>query len=373
MADEYYGENVLHIAIVNEDPAMVKFLLDAGSEIHERCCGTFMSPEDQKGTRYDILEQEPVCVNPITNYEGYVYWGEYPLSFAACLSQEECYRLVLAKHADPNNQDINGNTVLHMLVIHEKLSTFDMGYETGANLHITNLLNLTPLTLAAKLARVEMFFHIINIEREIYWQLGSITCAAYPLEQLDTIDIRTGNISKDSALNLVVFGVSLKSLEEFPRNLFLNVLQDKDEHLDLLEGVLIDLLKTKWETFVKAKFYRQFYLFAIYFVISMAAFGLRPKAYGGEADDADKNGNSTQEVNVNETTNAPVKSLYFHDNLTEILCNYSAIQDAIVQTEINMMNASDYDNSTMPTDDSDEWTSFSECPLLDISTLENRV
>ena len=70
MCDEYYGESVLHIAIVNEDPAAVKFLLDAGSDIHERCCGTFMSPEDQKGTRYDILEQEPVCVNPMTNYEG---------------------------------------------------------------------------------------------------------------------------------------------------------------------------------------------------------------------------------------------------------------------------------------------------------------
>lgn len=70
MCDEYYGESVLHIAIVNEDPAAVKFLLDSGSDIHERCCGTFMSPEDQKGTRYDILEQEPVCVNPITNYEG---------------------------------------------------------------------------------------------------------------------------------------------------------------------------------------------------------------------------------------------------------------------------------------------------------------
>jgi len=115
--------------------------------------------------------------------------------------------LVLAKKADPDNQDINGNTVLHLLVIHEKLSTFDMAYETGSNLYIKNNLNLTPLTLAAKLARVEMFFHILNIDREIYWQLGSITCAAYPLEQLDTIDTKTGNINKDSALNLVVFGV----------------------------------------------------------------------------------------------------------------------------------------------------------------------
>jgi ankyrin repeat protein len=54
-------------------------------------------------------------------YCRYVYWGEYPLSFAACLGQEESYRLMLARGADPNNQDTNGNTVLHMLVIYEKI------------------------------------------------------------------------------------------------------------------------------------------------------------------------------------------------------------------------------------------------------------
>jgi transient receptor potential cation channel subfamily V protein 5 len=47
-----------------------------------------------------------------------------------------------------------------------------MAYEAGANINIKNVLNLTPLTLAAKLARIEMFFHILNIEREIYWQIG---------------------------------------------------------------------------------------------------------------------------------------------------------------------------------------------------------
>jgi ankyrin repeat protein len=54
-------------------------------------------------------------------FHSYVYWGEYPLSFAACLGQEECYRLMLARGANPDNQDTNGNTVLHMLVIYEKL------------------------------------------------------------------------------------------------------------------------------------------------------------------------------------------------------------------------------------------------------------
>lgn len=53
----------------------------------------------------------------------YVYWGEYPLSFAACLGQEECYRLLLARGADPDKQDTNGNTVMHMLVIYKTLAS----------------------------------------------------------------------------------------------------------------------------------------------------------------------------------------------------------------------------------------------------------
>ncbi|XP_045761391.1 transient receptor potential cation channel subfamily V member 5 [Maniola jurtina] len=257
MSDEYYGESVLHMTIVNEDPTMVKFLLDAGADYHERCFGNFMCPEDQKASRTDSFDHEWVNVQPDTNYNGYVYWGEYPLSFAACLGQEECYRLILARGADPNKQDTNGNTVLHMLIIYDKMSTFDMAYEVGASLNNKNVLHLTPLTLAAKLARVELFFHILNIEREIYWQIGATTCAAYPLGQVDTIDTETGRISKDSALNLVVFG-------------------EKDEHLELLEGMLIDLLKTKWNTFVKFRFYRQFILFSCYFLISLVCFTLRP-------------------------------------------------------------------------------------------------
>ena len=49
-----------------------------------------------------------------------MYLGEYPLSFAACLGQEECVRLLIAKGANPNFQDSNGNTVMHMLVIHDR-------------------------------------------------------------------------------------------------------------------------------------------------------------------------------------------------------------------------------------------------------------
>lgn len=38
-----------------------------------------------------------------------MYFGEYPMAFAACTNQFDCYRLLRAKRADPNAQDTNGN------------------------------------------------------------------------------------------------------------------------------------------------------------------------------------------------------------------------------------------------------------------------
>lgn len=66
----FSGENVLHIAIVNEDPGMVKFLLGSGVNFQERCFGNFMCPEDQKSSRTDSLTHEWVNVCLETNYEG---------------------------------------------------------------------------------------------------------------------------------------------------------------------------------------------------------------------------------------------------------------------------------------------------------------
>lgn len=53
-----------------------------------------------------------------------MYFGEYPLSFAACINQMDCFRLLVAKKADLNQKDTNGNTVLHLAVIHEQPVNF---------------------------------------------------------------------------------------------------------------------------------------------------------------------------------------------------------------------------------------------------------
>lgn len=263
-SDEYYGETVLHMAIVNEDLPMVKFMLDSGADYHMRSIGSFFSPEDQKSSREDTLEYEWIKVCVDTNYEGYVYWGEYALSFAACLGQEESYRLTLAKGADPDMQDTNGNTVLHMLVIHEKLNTFNMAFELGASMDIKNWQGLTPLTLAAKLACKDIFFHILKLEREVYWQIGGIVCAAYPLQHIDTIDTATGEINNVSALNLIVYG-------------------DREGHIDMMDRMVMDLLHAKWNSFVKFRFHRSFAMFCTYFLFSITCFVLRPGP--GETED----------------------------------------------------------------------------------------
>ena len=40
--------------------------------------------------------------------------------------------------------------------------------------------------------------------------LGNVTCSAYPIEQLDSINSKTGELNVVSALNLIVFGVRLR-------------------------------------------------------------------------------------------------------------------------------------------------------------------
>lgn len=54
-----------------------------------------------------------------------------------------------------------------------------------------------------------MFFHILKLQREVYWQFCDIAFAAYPLEEIDSIDVKSGDIKTSSALNVVAFGVSL--------------------------------------------------------------------------------------------------------------------------------------------------------------------
>ena len=66
---------------------------------------------------------------------GYSYYGELPLSFAVCTNRADIVRVLLDARADLEARDIvNGNTAMHMTVLH---GTMDM-YVCGAHcLHRT--------------------------------------------------------------------------------------------------------------------------------------------------------------------------------------------------------------------------------------------
>ena len=109
------------MAIVSEDPCLVKYLLLKGADYHQRCCGQFFTPIDQRNNQINTLTQETPILAINTNYMAPGYFGEYPLSFALILNQVDSARLLLAMGADPDKQDFNGNTALHMLVINNNL------------------------------------------------------------------------------------------------------------------------------------------------------------------------------------------------------------------------------------------------------------
>ncbi|PNH09877.1 Transient receptor potential cation channel subfamily V member 6 [Tetrabaena socialis] len=76
----YEGETALHIAIVNHDFDMVKFLVQNGADVRARAYGSFFQPGSA------------------------VYYGEYPLSFAACTGQKDIVSY-LKRHGARVNHD----------------------------------------------------------------------------------------------------------------------------------------------------------------------------------------------------------------------------------------------------------------------------
>jgi hypothetical protein len=105
----YTGETVLHIAIVQEDAALVKHLLHLGIEISSRAIGVFFQPKllnpltvelnrrqrlmawilglDLKGSKF-------AAVSSIENKYSGTYYGEYPLSFAASVGNLEICNII---------------------------------------------------------------------------------------------------------------------------------------------------------------------------------------------------------------------------------------------------------------------------------------
>ncbi|GFS23202.1 transient receptor potential cation channel subfamily V member 6, partial [Elysia marginata] len=252
-------ESALHLAIVVGDLESVQLLVKAGANVNQRASGRFFLPEDQKKG-----------VTDRTDYDGYAYYGEYPLAFAACFGNTDMYDFLLEYGADPNLQDSFGNTVLHMVVISNQSDMYRYAvrhHKRPANTSIQNKQKLTPLTLACKLGRHAIFKEMLDLDSinshhflvnfQEFWRFSTTMCSAHPLRTLDSIG-PDGSTNWNSALMIIVNG-------------------DKDDHLEMLEGgVIRQLLGEKWKTFAQSRFIVRLILAFIHLTLFSIAIYTRP-------------------------------------------------------------------------------------------------
>ncbi|XP_031323420.1 transient receptor potential cation channel subfamily V member 2 isoform X2 [Camelus dromedarius] len=205
--DEYYrGHSALHIAIEKRSLPCVRLLVENGADVHARACGRFFQKK-----------------SPETCF----YFGELPLSLAACTKQWDVVTYLLENPHQPASlqaADSLGNTVLHALVMiadnsaeNSALVTrmYDQLLQAGARLcptvkleDIPNLQGLTPLKLAAKEGKIEIFRHILQREflgpsqflsrKFTEWCYGPVRVSLYDLASVDSSE-------ENSVLEIIVF------------------------------------------------------------------------------------------------------------------------------------------------------------------------
>ncbi|XP_051891880.1 transient receptor potential cation channel subfamily V member 1 [Pristis pectinata] len=251
--DSYYkGQTALHIAIERRCLHFVALLICNGADVHAKANGLFFKP---KGGQTGF------------------YFGELPLSLAACTNQLEVVNHLLEnpyRQADIDAADSRGNNVLHALVaisdnsrentrfvteMYDHLLRMGVKLKPQLNLEsVTNKKGLTPLKLAAKTGKIEILKYIIGREireeqcrhlsrkfRE--WAYGPVHSSLYDLSALDTHE-------KNSVLEIIVYG------SETP-----------NRHEMLKLEPLNHLLQEKWNSFARFIFYIKFILYMSYMII----------------------------------------------------------------------------------------------------------
>ncbi|KAJ8286082.1 hypothetical protein GJAV_G00034340 [Gymnothorax javanicus] len=255
--DVYYrGQTALHIAIERRCKHYVELLIEKGADVHAQARGRFFQPK---------------------NEGGYFYFGELPLSLAACTNQPDMVRYLTEnphKKADLRRQDSRGNTVLHALV-HIADNTrentrfltkmYDLLLIKCAKLYpdcnLETVLNndgMSPLMMAAKLGKLGVFQHIIR--REIKdedvrhlsrkfkdWAYGPVYSSLYDLSSLDTCG------EEVSVLEILVYNSRIENRHEM-----------------LAVEPINELLRAKWQKFGAATFY----ISVISYLVTMIIFTL---------------------------------------------------------------------------------------------------
>ncbi|XP_071194922.1 transient receptor potential cation channel subfamily V member 1-like isoform X2 [Salvelinus alpinus] len=241
-------QTALHIAIERRSTYFVELLIKKGANVHAKACGKFFQPHD--GPSF--------------------YFGELPLSLAACTNQPEVVDFLLEndyQKVDVRESDSLGNMVLHALVVLADntpentdfiTSMYDHILTTAARLHpkwrledIENNQGLTTIKLAAKTGKIGLFKHMMHREfqeRETRylsrkfteWVYGPVHSSLYDLASLDSYE-------KNSVLEIIVYSSDIPNRHEM-----------------LQIEPLNRLLEEKWDKFAARMFFLNFLVYLVY-------------------------------------------------------------------------------------------------------------
>ncbi|XP_036924878.1 transient receptor potential cation channel subfamily V member 5-like isoform X2 [Sturnira hondurensis] len=175
LCEPFVGQTALHVAILNKNVNLVRALLACGASISARATGSAF------------------CHSP----HNHIYFGEHPLSFAACVGSEELVRLLIEHGANIRAQDSLGNTVLHILVFQPNKTSACQMYNLllsydgrGAHLQpldlVPNHQGLTPFKLAGVEGNTVVFQHLMQKRKHIQWTCGPLTSTLYDLTEIDS-------------------------------------------------------------------------------------------------------------------------------------------------------------------------------------------
>ncbi|KAK0141861.1 Transient receptor potential cation channel subfamily V member 1 [Merluccius polli] len=250
--ESYKGQTALHVAIERRSFDQVKLLLQKGAEVQAKANGLFFQYNSKQG----------------------FYFGELPLSLAACTNQLEVVSFLMDNEysrANSRDYDSLGNTVLHALVLiadntkentdfiirmYDEVLIRDTKLAQGADPleAIENKQGLTPLKLAAKMGKIGLFRHMVQREFTDHetralsrkftdWIYGPIHSSLYDMTSIDTSE-------PNSVLEIIVFGSAIENRQE--------MLQVEPLH---------SLLEEKWERFASKLFLVAFLGYLVYLVI----------------------------------------------------------------------------------------------------------